>query len=158
MRFILALVVAFIGTVMAFVPVVHHAPPTTTKPTSTQLDMERRDVFLITGILGLAAAPGLAHAKGSTFFYDDKIEEVREQSQMPTGGKLDLNSAFVVSGCVMRRVSCVCVQLCGSCTSRETRTPCQGTRDLGFCMVLDDDARRFLKHLSLCLLPHTHTG
>jgi hypothetical protein len=74
-------------------PVVHRAAPT---KTSTQLDMERREV-LITGILGLAAAPGLAHAKGSTFFYDDKIEDVREASQMPTGGKLDLNSAFVVS-------------------------------------------------------------
>ena len=93
----LYLLIAFVGTltVNAFVPTVPKAAATTT---TTQLEMERRDV-LITGIMGLVAAPGLAHAKGSTFFYDDKIEEVREPSQMATDGKVDLNSAFVVSTC-----------------------------------------------------------
>ena len=94
----LHLLIAFVGTltVNAFVPTVPKAAAATT--TTTQLEMERRDV-LITGIMGLVAAPGLAHAKGSTFFYDDKIEEVREPSQMATDGKVDLNSAFVVSTC-----------------------------------------------------------
>jgi hypothetical protein len=57
--------------------------------------VNRRDV-LITVLSGIVAAPAVSQASGSTFFYDDKIETVREQSQMPTGDRLDLNSAFVV--------------------------------------------------------------
>ena len=57
---------------------------------------QRRD-FLISSIVVLLATPAIANAKpASTFFYDDKIEFVKEESQMYTGGKLDLNSAFVV--------------------------------------------------------------
>lgn len=67
-------------------------PPS--KKTATKLDVTRRDI-LVTGIL--ASIPTVAHASGSTFFYDEKIEQVREPSQMLTGDKLDLNSAFVVS-------------------------------------------------------------
>lgn len=95
MRFILT-VVSLVGLASAFTsPVVQHH--TGHKPTKTELSLQRRDL-LITGILGLIAIPEIATAKGSTFFYDDKIEEKPvEQSQMPTGGKLDLNSAFVVS-------------------------------------------------------------
>jgi len=80
----------FVPTAVAFLPAIQKTPVATT----TKLDMERRDV-LITGIMGLVAAPGLAQATGSTFFYDDKIEEVREPQQMATGGKVDLNSAYV---------------------------------------------------------------
>lgn len=88
----LALLLLAPAAVLAFVPAVQKTT------SSTKLDMERRDV-LITGIMGLVAAPGMAQAvsASSTFFYDDKIEQVKEASQMPTGGKLDLNSAFVVS-------------------------------------------------------------
>jgi hypothetical protein len=64
---------------------------------TTALNLKRRDL-LITGVMGLVVQPLVAGAKGSTFFYDDKIEtQPVEQSQMNTGGKLDLNSAFVVS-------------------------------------------------------------
>jgi hypothetical protein len=60
--------------------------------------MARRDALLtaISGLVGFVAAPHPATAKGSTFFYDEKIEFVKEESQMPTNGKVDLNSAFVV--------------------------------------------------------------
>ena len=70
----------------------------TQKPTfATKLQVQRRDV-LVSGIATLLTVPGVAVAKpASTFFYDDKIEFVKEESQMPTGGKVDLNSAFVVS-------------------------------------------------------------
>lgn len=72
--------------------------PMTQKPTfATKLQVQRRDV-LVSGIATLLTVPGVAVAKpASTFFYDDKIEFVKEESQMPTGGKVDLNSAFVVS-------------------------------------------------------------
>lgn len=72
------------------------SPATLKKAPKTQLDVHRRD-FLATGLAGLMIVPEIASAKGSTFFYDDKIETVKEESQMPTGGKVDLNSAFVVS-------------------------------------------------------------
>lgn len=65
------------------------------KSSKTQLSVHRRD-FLASGLFGLMIVPEIASAKGSTFFYDDKIELVKEESQMPTGGKVDLNSAFVV--------------------------------------------------------------
>ena len=79
------------SSVFAFTPV-------TQKPTfATKLQVQRRDV-LVSGIATLLTVPGVAVAKpASTFFYDDKIEFVKEESQMPTGGKVDLNSAFVVS-------------------------------------------------------------
>lgn len=90
MRVALLLLSVF-SSALAFVPAVHK----TVLTSPTQLDAQRRDV-LITGIMGFLAAPGLAKAKGSTFFYDEKIEFVKEENQMPTGGKIDLNSAFVV--------------------------------------------------------------
>jgi hypothetical protein len=37
-----------------------------------------------------------SHTHGSTWFFDENIDKVREESQMPTGGKLDLNNAAVV--------------------------------------------------------------
>jgi hypothetical protein len=86
----IAILLSLAASAIAFVPAVE-------KRITTQLNLERRDV-LITGIMGLIAAPGLASAKpASTFFYDDKIEFVKEESQQATGGKVDLNSAFVVS-------------------------------------------------------------
>jgi len=77
------------------------APKPTFQRRSTELQVHRRDV-LITGIMGLVAAPTLATAaslpqsgvSSSTFF---KEENVREPSQMATGGKLDVNAAPVVS-------------------------------------------------------------
>ena len=90
MRTYLTFVLLF-APVIAFVPAVVHK-----KTFSTKLDVHRRDL-LITGIVGLLVAPELVTAKSSTFFYDDKIEEKPpEPSQLPTGGKMDLNSAFVV--------------------------------------------------------------
>ena len=79
--------------VAGFVPVVHKPTITT-----TQLEMERREV-LLTGIMALAA-PAVANAArptaSSTYFFDDS--QVNEPSQQSTDGKLDLNAAFVVSG------------------------------------------------------------
>ena len=63
------------------------------------LDMERRDLFLL-GVSAsvVVATPPIAQAKpASTWFFDKKIEQVFEPSQMPTDGRLDLNTAFVVS-------------------------------------------------------------
>jgi hypothetical protein len=57
--------------------------------------VNRRDV-LFTVLSGVVAVPAVSHASGSTFFFDEKIETVHEASQMPTGNRLDLNSAFVV--------------------------------------------------------------
>jgi len=90
MRF--ALLFLIVQAAAAFVPAVQK-----TVKTSTQLDLTRRDV-VITGIMGLLGAPAIAQASsGSTFFYDDKIEEQKlEPSQQATeGGKLDLNGAPV---------------------------------------------------------------
>ena len=67
------------------------------KTSLMQLSAQQRRDFLISSVVGLFVAPVLANAKpASTFFYDDKIEFVKEESQMYTGGKIDLNSAFVV--------------------------------------------------------------
>jgi Photosystem II 12 kDa extrinsic protein (PsbU) len=89
MRFLY--LIMFINPVLAFMPI------SVGKKDSTALNVQRRDV-LIAGLTGLAGLPNLVNAKSSTFFYDDKIEEKPvEPSQMPTSGKLDLNSAFVVS-------------------------------------------------------------
>lgn len=62
--------------------------------------MDRRDFVLgvATGVVAAAAVgmPAVASAKpASTWFYDDS--ETREPSQQATDGRLDLNSAFVVS-------------------------------------------------------------
>ena len=44
------------------------------------------------------AAPAIANAKpASTWFFDEHIEDVKEEAQMRTNGKLDINAAFVVS-------------------------------------------------------------
>jgi Mn2+/Fe2+ NRAMP family transporter len=92
MRFFLILLI--FSPVLAFVPVIVHK--VNNVATTTNLDLHRRDL-LITGVLGLIVAPEITHAKSSTFFYDDKIEEKPpEPSQMATDGKYDLNSAFVV--------------------------------------------------------------
>lgn len=78
------------SSVLAFTPTTHK------DHVATKLHLHRRDI-LISGVATLLTVPGVAVAKpASTFFYDDKIELVKEESQMPTGGKVDLNSAFVV--------------------------------------------------------------
>ena len=62
----------------------------------TALNMDRRAAMA--GLAGMVVGPAMASAKpASTFFWDDQIETVFEEAQMPTGGKLDLNAAFVVS-------------------------------------------------------------
>lgn len=93
--FILALAAVPWATAFAPVPVVRSR---TTSSTELYSDVSRRDLLLTvaSGIAVVVAAPEMASAKGSTFFYDEKIENVREASQMPTNGKVDLNSAFVV--------------------------------------------------------------
>jgi len=85
----LTILALLLAPALAFVPAVQKAK------TTTKLDMQRRDV-LITGIMGLVAAPTLAQASGSTFFYDQQ-EQRTEPTQMATDGRLDLNSAYVVS-------------------------------------------------------------
>ena len=74
--------------------------PQATKTTkfSTELDMERRH-FCAAATLGfLGGLPPIANAKpASTWFWDEQIENVHEPAQQATDGRLDLNSAFVVS-------------------------------------------------------------
>jgi len=94
----LALLLLAPAAALAFVPAIQK-----TSTSATKLDMERRDV-LITGIMGLVAAPAMAQAAASTNFYEDKTEA----SQMATGGKVDLNSAFVVS-CDVASLFVICV-------------------------------------------------
>jgi hypothetical protein len=84
------LVLSFAASAMAFRPLIQQVEK---KASSTQLGLKRRD--LLTGIAGLVAAPSIASAgKGSTWFFKDK--DIKEESQMATDGKLDLNGAFVV--------------------------------------------------------------
>jgi hypothetical protein len=90
MRFFAVVALLAACTACAFVPV-HVKLAKTTELAA----VSRRDV-LVTALAGLVAAPALSHASGSTFFFDEKIETVREASQMPTGNRVDLNSAFVV--------------------------------------------------------------
>jgi hypothetical protein len=62
--------------------------------TALKATMNRRDAFAA-AVMGLIALPELSNAKpASTFFFEDNL--VNEPSQMPTAGKTDLNSAFVV--------------------------------------------------------------
>jgi hypothetical protein len=92
MRFFIFVLI--ITPALAFAPISFYTKNTFSS--STKLNIHRRDV-LITGVLALTGVPKLVNAKSSTFFYDDKIEEKPvEPSQMPTSGKIDLNSAFVV--------------------------------------------------------------
>ena len=102
MRFVLFVTIFSLAS--AFSPVLQ-----TKKSTTTQLSaVSRRDaVTLAVGAflapqVARAASHGMAnregaHTHGSTFFFDENIEKVREESQMPTGGKVDLNNAAVVS-------------------------------------------------------------
>ena len=50
----------------------------------------------------------------STWFFDEHIEDVQEEAQMPTGDKIDLNSAIVVRACMC---VCVCVVVRFSCVA-----------------------------------------
>jgi hypothetical protein len=100
MRVLLSLILLTVAT--AFAP-----RPTQTKST-TVLALNRRE--LLTAIPLVVVAPLVAnaeshasqnragsHTHGSTFFFDEQIENVYEESQQPTGNKLDINGAIVVS-------------------------------------------------------------
>ena len=63
----------------------------TTKRSSTHLEMTSRKDFL----LSISAATLMNPAAASAFSQQLPYDQV-EQSQLPTNGKLDLNSAFVV--------------------------------------------------------------
>lgn len=92
MRVLLALFFAVFASASAFVPIAHKA-----KVSTTSLTAERRDVIstMAATMFAVTGLPQLANAKpASTFFFED--EKVREPSQQATGGKLDINSAFVV--------------------------------------------------------------
>jgi len=100
MRFLLALL-PLLTVATAFRPSPQPARP------ATQLAVSRRDVLAAAATIALVPTQAYAlshgvqnregsHTHGSTWFFDDNIEKVREESQMPTGGKLDLNNAVVV--------------------------------------------------------------
>jgi hypothetical protein len=79
--------------VQAFTARLTHRPAV-----DTSLAMERREFHeaLLTILGGVLAVPTVASAKpASTFFFDD--ESVQEPAQQSTGGKVDVNAAFVVS-------------------------------------------------------------
>ncbi|GAX15841.1 hypothetical protein FisN_2Lh438 [Fistulifera solaris] len=68
----------------------------TRRPTDTSLDMERREFHeaILSIVAGVLAVPTVASAKpASTFFFDDEL--VQEPAQQNTGGKVDVNAAFV---------------------------------------------------------------
>lgn len=91
MRLLFLSSLLFLPFAISFAPAVHVHRSTALHSTKRRL--------LITGIMGLILKPHQADAKpASTFFFDETIENVREPSQMRTGGRLDINSAFVVSG------------------------------------------------------------
>lgn len=100
MRILLSTLLVAVAT--AFQPI------QTPQRVATKLEVARRDVLvtIVGGVLAPAAAANAlshgmqnregSHTHGSTWFFDENIENVREESQMPTGGKLDLNGATVV--------------------------------------------------------------
>ena len=88
----------------AFCPVVEHKTQTTAL---TAIDRRR---VLITAA-GVVLAPLVTdatpqavsqragvHTHANTWVFDENIENVCEEAQMPTGEKVDLNSAIVISG------------------------------------------------------------
>ncbi|CAB9499103.1 12 kDa extrinsic protein [Seminavis robusta] len=84
----------FLVAVGLFVSASAFVVPQSVRPLETALAMDRREV--LAGVAGLIAMPAIANAKpASTWFFDEHIEDVREESQMATGGKLDINAAFV---------------------------------------------------------------
>lgn len=57
--------------------------------------LKRRELFpLVAGCFGLTIGEKAAVATGSTFFFEEQ-NFYGEPSQMPTGDRIDLNSAFV---------------------------------------------------------------
>ena len=68
------------------------------RPTTTRLEVSRRDI-LASGIAAsymvVTALAAPANAASSTTFFEP--EKLFEPAQMKQGGKVDLNSAFVVS-------------------------------------------------------------
>lgn len=91
----------FVIGIMMISKIVAFQSLTTNVKSSTQLDMtmNRRDAWKTIGaaVVTTLLVSEPSYGKSSTFFYDDKIEEKPpEASQLPTGGKVDLNSAFVV--------------------------------------------------------------
>ena len=88
------LLASFVAMTSAFT-----LPPAakTAQQTTTQLHLDRRDFCFAAGVGLLGVMPAAANAKpASTWFFDEKIEEVYEPAQQATNGRLDLNSAFVV--------------------------------------------------------------
>ena len=125
MRALLA--ITFLTAAIAFCPTVPE------KTTFQLAAVNRREV--IAG-LTILASPQISHAdgtrtKGSTFFFDENIEKVREESQLATGGKIDLNNAAVVSALEAARASsdvpadltCLppCFSLSGTCRGTHSR-------------------------------------
>lgn len=91
-RFLLAALLASSANAFTLVQ------PTTRADTALSATMDRRSVMagLAASIVTTTMTPGVASAgPASTFFWDDQIENVREEAQMHTGGKIDLNAAFV---------------------------------------------------------------
>lgn len=100
-------------------------PMVAPKHSSTKLDaVSRRDLLAAAAILAVPQAAGAvshaiqnregSHTHGSTWFFDENIEKVREESQMPTGNKLDLNNAAVVRFVVRLVLLHDCCRLWGS--------------------------------------------
>ena len=90
------------------------APSMCKTTTTTQLDLQRREPLV--DIFGLVAAPAIANAKGSTWFYDQKIETVQEDAQMHTGGRVDLNLTPPCTGTIEVMAFVAWLSSIGRCT------------------------------------------
>jgi hypothetical protein len=91
------LLLTFIPLTIAFAPNLNHQCATRTK-----LNVSRRDAMLT----GAAMAGILIFPVESKAFSQQLDDNLTEVTQLPTGGKLDLNSAYVVRICYDCTVHC----------------------------------------------------
>ncbi len=83
---------AAIPLITAFVPKIHD----TRIPTKLDLAVNRREAFTkgsaaLAGMFGIVGVPRVSKA-----FTQQLDDHLTEPTQLPTGGKFDLNSAYVV--------------------------------------------------------------
>mmetsp|Transcript_11299 Transcript_11299/g.21142 ORF Transcript_11299/g.21142 Transcript_11299/m.21142 type:complete len:126 (+) Transcript_11299:162-539(+) len=79
------LLLTFLPLVIAFAPNSNH------NRASTKLDVSRRDAILTGAVLA-----GILHSPIESQAFSQQLDDnLTEVTQLPTGGKLDLNSAYV---------------------------------------------------------------